>query len=125
MFEAYDGYFSTYFFLRKLVPREHIPQVARRHMPRTSVGSSSTPLSLEEMLSRRMVPQPKTPIGGVRNSLARHSSHEGVVPPIQCVYRNLGFLYFEVPLYRGTSLTKKRTPLRLYRRPTPRVLGGP
>jgi len=27
--------------------------------------------------------------------------------------------------YRGTSLTRKRTPLRPYRRPIPRVLGGP
>ena len=26
--------------------------------------------------------------------------------------------------YRGTSLTKKRTPLGPYRRPMPRVLGG-
>ena len=26
--------------------------------------------------------------------------------------------------YRGTSLTRKRTPLGLYRRPMPRVLGG-
>ena len=28
-------------------------------------------------------------------------------------------------LYTGTSLTRKRTPLGPYRRPTPRVLGGP
>ena len=28
------------------------------------------------------------------------------------------------PTYRGTSLTRKRTPLGLYRRPMPRVLGG-
>ena len=28
------------------------------------------------------------------------------------------------PVYRGTSLTRKRTPLRPYRRPMPRVLGG-
>ena len=27
-------------------------------------------------------------------------------------------------LYRGTSLTRKRTPLRPYRRPMPRVQGG-
>jgi len=27
-------------------------------------------------------------------------------------------------LYRGTSLTRKRTPLGPYRRPEPRVLGG-
>ena len=27
-------------------------------------------------------------------------------------------------LYRGTSLTRKRTPLRPYRTPMPRVLGG-
>ena len=27
--------------------------------------------------------------------------------------------------YRGTSLTRKRTPLGPYRRPMPRVLGGP
>ena len=30
----------------------------------------------------------------------------------------------EVPLYRGTSLTTKRTPLEPYSRPMPRVLGG-
>jgi len=29
-----------------------------------------------------------------------------------------------VHMYRGTSLTKKRTPLGPYRRPMPRVLGG-
>ena len=29
------------------------------------------------------------------------------------------------PMYRGTSLTRKRTPLGAYRRPMPRVLGGP
>ena len=28
------------------------------------------------------------------------------------------------PWYRGTSLTRKRTPLGPYRRPRPRVLGG-
>ena len=27
-------------------------------------------------------------------------------------------------MYRGTSLIRKRTPLGLYRRPMPRVLGG-
>ena len=30
-----------------------------------------------------------------------------------------------VRVYRGTSLTGKRTPLGPYRRPMPRVLGGP
>ena len=29
-----------------------------------------------------------------------------------------------VKVYRGTSPTRKRTPLELYRRPVPRVLGG-
>ena len=29
-----------------------------------------------------------------------------------------------LPHYRGTALTRKRTPLRPYRRPMPRVLGG-
>jgi len=31
---------------------------------------------------------------------------------------------FLVPVYRGTSLKRKRTPLVPYRRPMPRVLGG-
>ena len=29
-----------------------------------------------------------------------------------------------LPVYRGTSLARKRTPLGTYRRPVPRVLGG-
>ena len=33
-------------------------------------------------------------------------------------------LSFVLEHYRGTSLTRKRTPLEPYRRPIPRVLGG-
>ena len=34
------------------------------------------------------------------------------------------FRFFKLPTQRGTSLTRKRTPLGPYRRPMPRVLGG-
>ena len=38
-------------------------------------------------------------------------------------YDLLGVNYDPLVTYRGTSLTRKRTPLAPYRRPMPRVLG--
>ena len=35
-----------------------------------------------------------------------------------------GVTWITSPEYRGTALTRKRTPLGPYRRPMPRVLGG-
>jgi hypothetical protein len=45
---------------------------------------------------------------------------------MQFGFQGIGFrvLGVEIGVYRGASLTRKRTPLEPYHRPMPRVLGG-
>jgi len=62
---------------------------------------------------------------GLPSVLDRDLSYFQCVRHVCIVLHVVGgrFLTREVPLYRGTSLIRKRTPLRPYRRPVPRVLG--
>jgi len=63
-------------------------------------------------------------VSGFRVDGFRCASGGGATPFPRGGTRGLGFRVEGLRVYRGTSLTRKLTPLGPYRRPRPRVLGG-